>query len=198
MVEDVPAAVGLLPVGGERGGLEFSDAVVDWDEHCEGEDDDENPDAHGDDERRKCGCVAAEDGFRDEQHQAEAVPERHNKAEKRGEEAEGLGLRLVIEFAHGGVDEDGDGELHADHEADGEDGDDIEDSHDCWYASWPELVAWWLLDGGGEEGLLGLAVGESIEGELAGGLGAEFEEEAGVVGGVGVYGVDGAELGGAV
>ena len=46
--------------------------------------------------------------------------------------------------------------------------------------------------------MLGGAVGEGVEGELAGGLGAELEEEAGAVGGVGVCGVDGAEPGGAV
>jgi hypothetical protein len=43
-----------------------------------------------------------------------------------------------------------------------------------------------------------LAEGEGVEGELAGGLGAEFEEEVGAAGGVRVDGVDGAEPGGAV
>jgi len=55
-----------------------------------------------------------------------------------------------------------------------------------------------LFDGGGEEGLLGWGGGEVVESELAGGLGAEFEEESGAAGGVGVYRVDGTEPGGAV
>ena len=46
--------------------------------------------------------------------------------------------------------------------------------------------------------MLGLCGGEGVEGELAGGLGAELDEESGAAGGVGVYGVDGEEPGGAV
>ena len=46
--------------------------------------------------------------------------------------------------------------------------------------------------------MLGRGGGEGVKGELAIGLGAEFEEEAGAAGGVGVYGVDGEETGGAV
>ncbi len=64
---------------------------------------------------------------------------------------------------------------------------------------WRRLICgWWGFDWGGEEGLLGVGGGEGVEGELAGGLGAEFEEELGAAGGVGVYGVDGDEAGGAV
>ena len=46
--------------------------------------------------------------------------------------------------------------------------------------------------------MFGFGSGEAVEGELAGGLGAEFEEEAGAVGPVRVDYVDGAEPGGAV
>jgi hypothetical protein len=66
-----------------------------------------------------------------------------------------------------------------------------------------DSLAGWLLGlgflyGRGEEDLLGVAVGDGVEGELAGGLGAEFEEEVGLAGGVGVYGVDGTEPGSAI
>jgi hypothetical protein len=54
-----------------------------------------------------------------------------------------------------------------------------------------------LLDAAGDELLLCFAVGEGVEGELAGGLGAQLEEDAGAAVGVGVDGVDGAEPGGA-
>jgi hypothetical protein len=46
--------------------------------------------------------------------------------------------------------------------------------------------------------LAGFAVGEGVEGKLAGGLGPEFEEEAGAAAGVGVDGVKEAEPGSAV
>ena len=55
-----------------------------------------------------------------------------------------------------------------------------------------------LFDGGGEEGFSDFAVGEGVEGELAGGLGAEFEEKAGAAAGGGVDGVEEAEARGAV
>jgi len=197
-VEVVPAAVGLLPVGGESGGVELGDAVVDGDEDCEGEEDDECPEARGCGEGREGRGVTAEDGFRDEQQQAEGVPEWHHEAELRGEEAEDACLGLDVELTHGGVDEGGDGELDANHEADGEDGDDIENSHEGDTRVGRSGFAWLLLDGGGEEDLLGRGGGEGVEGELAGGLRAEFEEEIDAAGSVGVDGVDEAEPGGAV
>ena len=55
-----------------------------------------------------------------------------------------------------------------------------------------------LLYNAGDEGLFGLGGDEAVEGELAAGLGAELEEEAGAVAPVGVDYVDGAEPGGAV
>jgi len=130
-VKDIPAAVCLLPVGRKRGGLELRDVFGDGDEHRDGDNDDKGPEAYGDGERCERGCMAADDGFRDEKHKIDAVPERHDEAEKRGKEAERFGLRLFVELAHGGVDEGGDGELDADHEAEGEDGDDIENQHDA-------------------------------------------------------------------
>jgi len=118
-----------LPVGGERGEIKLRDAVVEGDKHCDGEDDDESPQTCGEDERRERGSVATENGFCDEENEAEAVPERHHEAEERGEEAEGFGLRLGGEFVEGGVDEGRDGELDADQEAEGQDGEDVEKAH---------------------------------------------------------------------
>ena len=47
-----------------------------------------------------------------------------------------------------------------------------------------------LLGGAGEEGLVGAGAEDAVEGELAGVLCAELEEQAGAVGGFGVDGVD--------
>ena len=55
-----------------------------------------------------------------------------------------------------------------------------------------------LFDDAGDEGLLGLGGDEAVEGELAGGLGAELEEEAAAVAPVGIDDVDETEPGGAV
>src|ERR1700748_1498929 len=55
-----------------------------------------------------------------------------------------------------------------------------------------------LLSGSGEEDLLGVRGDDAIEGELAGVLAAEFEEEAGAVAGVGIDGVDELHFGGAI
>jgi len=55
-----------------------------------------------------------------------------------------------------------------------------------------------LLDSAGDELLLGLGGGQAVKGELAGGLGADFEKEVAAVAPIGVDGVDGAEPGGAV
>jgi len=55
-----------------------------------------------------------------------------------------------------------------------------------------------LLNSSGDELLLGVGGDELVESELAGGLSAELEEEAGAVAGVGVDGVDKAEPGSAV
>ena len=151
VVKGVPTAVCLLPVGGERGRLEFRDAVVDGDEHRDGDDDDKDPEACGDGKRRERGCMAADDGFRDEKHKIDGVPERHDEAEKRGEDAERFRLRRFLQLAHGGVDEGGDGELDADHEAEGEDGDDVENQHDAdtredgrWF-TWAAIGPWGSL-----------------------------------------------------
>ena len=46
------------------------------------------------------------------------------------------------------------------------------------------------MGGAGEEDLVGVGGDDAVEGELAGGLAAEFEEEAGAVAGFGVYGVN--------
>ncbi len=55
-----------------------------------------------------------------------------------------------------------------------------------------------LLDEAGGEGGFGLGGDEAVEGELAAVVGAEFEEDAGAVAGVGVNDVDGAIPGDAV
>ena len=55
-----------------------------------------------------------------------------------------------------------------------------------------------LLGGAGEEDLLGVGGDDAVEGELAGVLAAEFEEEAGAVAGVGIDDIDELHLGGAV
>ena len=127
--------------------MESGDAVVDGDEDGDGERDDEGPDADGDGERHEGWGVAADDGFRDEEDQAEGVPERHDGAEEFGEEAEGAGLGFESELAESWVDEDGDSELDANHEAEGEDGDDVEGKHEEWYTCGLEGVS---SDGGTE------------------------------------------------
>jgi len=74
--------------------------------------------------------------FDDHQDKAEGVPEGHDFAEEAAEEAEGFGLGLVVELPDDGIDEEGDCELSADHKADAEDGDDVEEMHafvaPCW------------------------------------------------------------------
>ena len=55
-----------------------------------------------------------------------------------------------------------------------------------------------LLGRAGEEDLLGVGGDDAVEGELAGVLAAEFEEEAGAVAGVGIDDVDELHLWGAI
>jgi len=73
--------------------------------------------------------VAVEVGLGDEKDEAEGVPEGHGFAEVAGEEAESLCLGLLVELAHDGIDEEGDGELVADEEAGAENGEEIEEVH---------------------------------------------------------------------
>ena len=80
--------------------------------------------------------MAAEVCLGDEKNEGEYVPDGHGLAQIAGEEAEGFGLGLLFQLPHDGIDEEGDGELIADHEADAEDGDDVEEMHafvaPCW------------------------------------------------------------------
>ena len=73
--------------------------------------------------------MAAEVCLGDEKNEGECVPDGHGFAEITGEETEGFGLGGFVELPDDGIDEEGDGELVADHEADAEDGDDVEEMH---------------------------------------------------------------------
>ncbi len=126
VVQPVPALVLLSPVGGVVVGCPRSGAVGDRDEQG-----DRHDDAHDEQGRRRDGCgtgrpAPLSGGQPGREEQGPDVPERHHAAEHPG--AVGVGLQR----GSGGqpqqhrVDEDRDGELDADHDADDGCGDDSE------------------------------------------------------------------------
>jgi len=122
----VPFFVLREGVAGRGVGGELRHAVIDGHEEEEREDDDSDPDGYGGAEQRELGLVAVEDGFSDEEEKSEAVPEGHDETELRGKAANGGEAGSVVELTEDGVDESCDGELGTDHEANREDGCDVE------------------------------------------------------------------------
>jgi len=101
--------------------------VVDGDEEKQSENDNGGPDGDGCDEQRDLRLVAEEERLRDEEEKAQGIPEGHGEAEFRGKQADPGEPGAVVQFAEDGVDEGGDGEFGADHEADAENRGDVEE-----------------------------------------------------------------------